>query len=278
MPKGNIIAMGGNVKFDPEEPLFIEFYNRSKELVGGRPLIGVIPSASGNPPQAGEKYSEIFRAIGADTEVIHPSDRSKAFDGDLTDITERCDSFFFTGGNQLRLTTLLGGTDILDIIKEKHEDGAILAGTSAGSACLSTTMIAHGTASDALVAGEVELTQGLGFIDDVIIDTHFASRGRFPRLYHAVAENPGLLGIGIGEGTGTIWDFQNNTFQVSGRRNIVIVDGRNIIYNNTSEQEVGGPLCVEGYSVHILCEGCVYDLEDRVFNPPDEFFSPEKTR
>ena len=270
MSKGTIISMGGNVKLSPDEPLFkklIEVASKDSEY---EPKIGIIPTASGNPIRSGKKYSELFEKMGAEVYVIHPVERDSANSSSLISKAEDVDAFFFTGGNQLRLTTVLGGTNLLDTIKKKFEAGCCLAGTSAGAVCMTSTMIAHGLAQDALMIGEVELTRGLAFIENAVIDTHFTARGRFPRLFHVVTENPGVLGIGLGEETGIVWDLDNTSFTVIGNRNIVIVDGKTICFSNTADVEPGKPFTTEGITVHILSNGFQFDFDERIVIPPND--------
>ncbi|MFW6196406.1 MAG: cyanophycinase [Thermoplasmatota archaeon] len=270
MPKGTIISMGGNVKLSPEETLFKKFIDISSHGSDYEPRLGIVPTASGNPIRSGKKYSELFEKMGAEVYILHPVERESANSKSLISKAEEVDSFFFTGGNQLRLTTVLGGTNLLDTIKNKFEEGCTLAGTSAGAVCMTSTMIAHGLAEDALMIGEVELTRGLAFIENAVIDTHFTARGRFPRLFHVVTENPGVLGIGLGEETGIVWDFENTSFTVLGNRNIVIVDGKTICFSNTADTEPGKPFTTEGITVHILSDGFQFDFDERIVVPPNK--------
>ncbi len=261
--KGPIITLGGNVPMTSDELIFIELMIIARKLAGGKPLVAIIPTASQETVKTGSEYSKLFEELGAKTEILNPEFRDTANHKDLSEIAKKADVFFFTGGNQLRITTMLGGTNLLNTIKERHEQGAMVAGTSAGAACLTGLMIAHGESEDALCFGELELSHGLSFIQDTVIDTHFTARGRFPRLIHVVAENPGVLGVGLGEHTAAVWDFQENKFEVIGDRNVVVVDGLAIGMSNKADLKPGKPLCVEGITIHILSAGSSYDLEDR---------------
>mgnify|MGYP006286587837 CR=1 FL=1 len=127
MRKGKILTMGGNVELSADHPLMKEFFNISQTITEGTPNIGIIPSASANPVKAGEDYSKIFNSLGANTFVINPDSRESANDEDLLENVEEQDVFFFTGGHQLRITALLGGTKLLDLIERKFENGAFLA-------------------------------------------------------------------------------------------------------------------------------------------------------
>ncbi len=269
MTKGPIVAVGGSVPLEPDEPIFLEIVRLAKKIADGKPIIAIIPTASQHPEETALEYSKLFKKIGTKPVILNPEFRDSANHHDLSKLAETAHAFFFTGGNQLRITTMLGGTSLLATIKKAHEEGAMIAGTSAGAACLTGIMIAHGESEDALITGELELSHGLNFLENAVIDTHFTARGRFPRLIHVVAENPGVLGIGLGEGTAAVWDFKNNKFDVIGSRNLVVVDGVTITNSNKADIKPGEPLCVENITLHILTEGSSYDLESRKATLPE---------
>ncbi|MFP4001810.1 MAG: cyanophycinase, partial [Thermoplasmata archaeon] len=153
----------------------------------------------------------------------------------------------------------------------KFEYGALIGGTSAGSTCLTSLMIAGDLLGRPFVHGQVELTQGLGIIPDMVIDTHFTERGRFPRLIHVVSENPGVRGVGIGEGTAIVWDLEKEEFRVIGRNSVAVVDGVHITKNNAAELELGEPLSVSGVTVHVLANGARFDYDKcEMFLPKEE--------
>jgi cyanophycinase len=171
----------------------------------------------------------------------------------------------FSGGNQLRLSSLFGGTRFLDILKQRYEEGNFLiAGTSAGAMAMSNTMIYEGNAAIANLKGEVKITTGLGLMQNVIIDTHFDKRGRFNRLAQAVAAQPGAIGIGLGEDTGIVV-VAGHELKAIGSGSVVIIDGKNIEYNNIADIAFGKPISVENIIVHIMSKGDVYDLHSRKF-------------
>ncbi|MFW6196405.1 MAG: cyanophycinase [Thermoplasmatota archaeon] len=253
--------MGGNVDLSPDHPLNKKFFNISQTMTKGTPNIGIIPSASANPNKTGEDYSKLFEGMGANTDIINPESRGTANDEEILNIVNKQDAFFFTGGHQLRITALLGGTKLLDLIEEKFENGTLLAGTSAGSVCMTEIMISQDLLKRPFVHGEVELTQGLGFIGDMIIDTHFTSRERFPRMIHVVCENPGILGIGIGDSTGALWDFDKSEFEVLGKNNVVVLDGKHIKVSNTPDLDFGEQLSVSDVRVHVVGKGSKFNYE-----------------
>ena len=261
--KGSIITIGGNVDKHPEEPIFKEFFSRAEGLGDDEPLIGVIPSASSEPIKSSNVYSDLFEEMGANTQVIHPLDRDEANSHRVVEKIRSSDAFFFSGGNQLRITGLFSGTKALNALRDKLNEGFPLGGTSAGAACMTAPMISQGESEDSLLSGEVELSQGLGFIDNAVIDTHFNTRGRFPRLIHVVTENPGILGVGLGEDTAAIWDFDKDEFSVLGSRNVIVIDGSKIGSTNMAELEYGEPIYAENIVVEILANQCKYNYEDR---------------
>ncbi|MEF8874172.1 MAG: cyanophycinase [Candidatus Thermoplasmatota archaeon] len=263
MSKGPLITIGGNIDHSRDRSVLAEFLDLVENRFNARPVIGILPTASQESKKIAEKYSDIFKKFDVDTITLNPDDRAEANSEAIVEKVFEAEAFFFTGGNQLRITTLLGGTDLLKAIREKHEDGAVIGGTSAGSVCLTDLMISYGESENALMSGVVELTRGLHFIPGAVLDTHFTARGRFPRLVHVVVENPVSLGIGLGEDTGAIWDLEENEFTVIGSRNIVVVDGKNITHTNVSEIEEDTPLHAEGITVDILSHGCGFDLEER---------------
>ncbi|MFP4142064.1 MAG: cyanophycinase [Thermoplasmata archaeon] len=271
MTRGTIIAMGGNIDLRPDTPLFKEYFNVAQKITPGTPTIGIIPTASGTPEMSMKGYSDLFESYSSKTVVIDPKSREEANEEEMIDKVEKSDAFFFTGGHQIRITTLLGGTELMDRLKEKFEYGALIGGTSAGSTCLTSLMIAGDLLGRPFVHGQVELTQGLGIIPDMVIDTHFTERGRFPRLIHVVSENPGVRGVGIGEGTAIVWDLEKEEFRVIGRNSVAVVDGVHITKNNAAELELGEPLSVSGVTVHVLANGARFDYDKcEMFLPKEE--------
>ncbi|MFP3872090.1 MAG: cyanophycinase [Candidatus Natronoplasma sp.] len=269
--KGRIISMGGNIDLNPDTPLFKEYFNIAQKITPGTPTIGIIPTASATPEMSMQRYTELFESFSSKTVVIDPKDRKEANSMETVEKVERSDAFFFTGGHQLRITTLLGGTELVKKMKERFEEGALVGGTSAGSVCLTSIMISGDLLKRPFVHGQVELTQGLGFIPDMVIDTHFTERGRFPRLIQVVCENPALRGIGIGEGTAAVWDLEKEEFRVIGRNTVAVVDGVNISKNNAHDLEFGEPISVSGIEVHVLSSGARFDYDKcEMFLPEEE--------
>ena len=168
----------------------------------------------------------------------------------------------FTGGDQLRLTSILGGTKFHDILLDKyqHED-FVYAGTSAGAAAASNNMIYQGSSHEALLQGEVKITSGLGLMNDVIIDTHFVQRGRIGRLFQAVVGNPKVLGIGLGEDTGLLITNNNTHMEAIGSGLVILVDGKEVKDTNLTSVEMGQPISINHLVTHVMSQYDTFDLE-----------------
>lgn len=227
--------------------------------------IEVVTTASSIPDEVGENYLDAFGKLGC-SNVGHMRIRDREDVQAFLKRLDSCGAIMFSGGNQLRLSSIFGGTEFIDALKFKYENDPsfIIAGTSAGAMAMSNNMIYEGNAARAHLKGEVRMTSGLGFINGVIIDSHFDKRGRFSRLAQAVAANPGAIGIGLGEDTGVIVR-DGHVIEAIGSGAVTIVDGRNIVHNNIADIEFGTPISVEGLLVHILSMGNTYDIKSRVF-------------
>jgi cyanophycinase len=214
----------------------------------------------------GENYVQAFTKIGCtNIHVMHIRNREDTLNPDYIDRIKRCDGVMMTGGNQLRLSTIFGGTEILNILHRRYyEEDFVVAGTSAGAMAMSNTMIYQGNSAGALIKGEVKITTGLAFIKDVIIDTHFDKRGRFGRLAQSVASNPSCIGIGLGEDTGVIIKDDNN-LEAIGSGLIIIVDGHGIRYSNIADLSEGSPISIQNLMVHVMTKGNMYKLDAREF-------------
>jgi cyanophycinase len=172
----------------------------------------------------------------------------------------------FSGGNQLRLSTIYGGTRFLEIVLDRYteEKNFVVAGTSAGAMAMSNTMIYEGNAFTAHLKSEVKITTGLGFMDDVVFDSHFEKRGRFGRLAQAIASNPSAIGIGLGEDTG-MFIKEGNVMEAIGSGLVMIIDGHEIRHSNIADIPDGNPISVENIKVHFCEKGNGYLLKERKF-------------
>lgn len=169
----------------------------------------------------------------------------------------------------MRLTHVFGGSAVLAAVRERYAAGAVVAGTSAGAAALSETMLYNGAAADALRKGAVSMTTGFGFVEGVVIDTHFLERGRFTRLMEVGATNPGFVGVGLGEDAGVIVR-PNQVLEAMGSGHVIIVDSRQLASSNISEVSDGEPVAVENVIVHALIAGYGYDLVKRRYLRPED--------
>ncbi|MBS3914576.1 MAG: cyanophycinase [Bacteroidetes bacterium] len=228
-------------------------------------VIEVITTASSIPDEIGENYREAFAKLGYPN-VGHMRIRNREDVAEYIPRLQKCQAILFSGGNQLRLSSIFGGTDFLDILQTRYQnERLIIAGTSAGAMAMSNNMIYEGNAGRAHLKGEVRMTSGLGLLNGVIVDSHFDKRGRFARLAQAVAANPGAIGIGLGEDTGVIVR-NGEDIEAIGSGAVTIVDGRHILHNNIADIEFGMPISVEGLVVHILSMGNTYNFKTRVFS------------
>lgn len=278
-PKGKLISIGGaEDKGTEAEPDFIQKNNLNffelgilkrivEEIGDHNSHIEVITTASSIPEEVGENYMKAFGKIGCNNiGIIHIKNRDEANNPDFVERIKNCDGVMFSGGNQLRLTAILGGTDLMGIIHDRYEnENFVVAGTSAGAMAMSNTMIYHGNSTTAHLKGEVKITTGLAFIKDVIIDSHFEKRGRFGRLAQAVGCNPSCVGIGLGEDTGLIIT-EGNHFEAIGSGCVILVDGHKIRHSNIADIPEGSPISLENLIVHVMVDGDSYDLKERIFH------------
>lgn len=276
-PKGKLIVIGGAVdkgsftekNFEKQVEKNLNFFEtgilkrlikESKNHENSR--IEIITTASKVPREVGPEYARAFEYLGAkNVHVLHIEKREEAMEQHNIERVKNADVVVFTGGDQLRLTSILGGTEIHNLLIEKYKnEDFIFAGTSAGAAAASNSMIYQGSSSEALLKGEVKITSGLGLIDGVIIDTHFVHRGRIGRLFQAVVSNPRTLGIGLGEDTGLLI-INGNSMEAIGSGLIILVDGRNIRDTNITQVELGSPISIKNLVVHVMSQYDHYDLE-----------------
>ncbi|WP_205509550.1 cyanophycinase [Longitalea arenae] len=227
----------------------------------GSPRIELITTASSFPEKMEETYCKAFGKLGCDNMGhLFITHRDQVDTEEHLERIEACNCIIFTGGDQLRLTSILGGTELLACIKRRYqEERIVVAGTSAGAMAMGGTMIYDGNAIKAHLKGEIKFSTGFEFISNVIIDTHFEKRGRFNRLAQAVAVQPGILGIGLAEDTGMIITG-GHYLEVIGSGIITILDGKNITYTNLIDISERMPISVENIVVHILSQGEKYDL------------------
>ncbi|MCC6327176.1 MAG: cyanophycinase, partial [Acidobacteria bacterium] len=237
----------------------------------------IVPVASDYPEFAADVYTQAFRNLGvANPRVLRATSRQDVVGADMADLLDGVSGVFITGGDQMRLVSILGGTEFAARLRKLvRETPIVLAGTSAGAAGMSSSMIVRGEALPHPQKNSVRLSPGLGFLKNIIIDQHFTERGRISRLITAVSYNPYNLGIGVDENTAIILN-SNGSLEVFGAGAATIVDGSQITYNEIAEVADTESFSVCGVQLHILRDGLLYDYLDRhPLQPKNEFLLPD---
>ncbi len=275
--KGKLIIIGGAVdkgsftesSFDQDVSKNMNFFETGilKRIIDEskykeKSRIEVITTASKIPREVGPEYAKAFQYLNAsNVDVLYIERREQAGEDAVLERLKAADIVMFTGGDQLRLSSILGGTKFHDILLDKYRnEHFIYAGTSAGAAAASNNMIYQGSSHEALLKGEVKISSGLGLIDDVIIDTHFVQRGRIGRLFQAVVGNPKVLGIGLGEDTGLLITHDTK-MEAIGSGLVILVDGREIKDTNLTQVELGQPISINHLVTHVMSMYDTFDLE-----------------
>lgn len=288
-PIGKLMIIGGAVnkgsfaetEYDQNVEKNLNFFERGilRKIIDESQLkedsvIEIITTASQIPQIVGPEYKKAFEFLGAKhVSILDIQNRDQANSDAMVARANAADVVMFTGGDQLRLTSILGGTRFHDAILLKYqEQNFIYAGTSAGAAAASENMIYQGSSHEALLKGEIKTTQGLGFIENVIVDTHFVQRGRIGRLFQAVVNNPRTLGIGLGEDTGLYIDGDMMTAIGSGL--VILVDGRFIKDTNLTNIELGQPISIDNLIVHVLSQNDFFDLKTKDLTIVNSQYNP----
>lgn len=219
--------------------------------------------ATEHPKEVGAQYNKIFSSMNVQNiRILNVVNREDAYRSDNADIVKNAALIFFTGGDQLRITSILGGTPLYNALKDRYEEGCVFVGTSAGASVMSDTMITQGSDDDSPKKCTLKMAPGLGLIKGVIIDQHFAQRGRIGRLLVGIAENPQILGVGIDEDT-AIEVNKEGIFTVLGSSAVYVVDGSTISDSNVSEQHPDDILSIFDVKMHVLKSGDRFDLNTR---------------
>ncbi len=261
-----LIPIGGNETRSPGSQIF----RKMVELAGGtKARIVVVPTASETPSERARDYEELFAEFRpASINTVHIAERPDASDPALIKLIGETTLFMFGGGDQLRLSSLIGGTPLhSELLQRYRTEGCVVAGTSAGAAVIPETMIFQNNRFQSCRKGGIEMTKGLGLIQDAIFDTHFVQRARISRLMHAVATNPALLGIGIEEDTGLCIEDESRA-TVIGTGTVIIVDGRDIEINHIGYAKNQDPFTLTNVRYSVLTAGVVYDIAKRVVLDP----------
>jgi cyanophycinase len=262
--RGPVMAIGGAEEKE-DDPTILEHFVR---LAGGRKArLVVIPSASSDPEDAGRGYTKAFQDIGvAEVQVVAPLSKEEARDERAIDPLRRATGIFMSGGDQTRLADRLLETPLADCIRECSQAGVIVGGTSAGAAFLASHMIAGGESDATPTSGMVSSAQGLGLLPNVIVDTHFNSRGRVPRLSILTAAHPEVIAMGLDENTAALID-QNMVMRVIGAGSVTILDGSSI-RSDLDQRQKDEPVMLNGIEMHVVTTRYQFDLIARKFVPP----------
>ena len=261
--RGWIVPIGGAENKENDRHILERFVAVS----GGRDAdIVVIPTAS-RLRETGPRYEQLFRDLGATrvTSMDFDTRRDCQEPSRLERIAEAT-GIFFTGGNQLRLTTLLGGTPVAKLVRTRNAQGVAVGGTSAGASILSEHMIAFGDEGSSVISGSVRLAPGLGLTNRFIIDQHFTQRDRLGRLITALTYNPFAVGIGLDEDTAAFIG-PDETVEVEGSGGVTVVDAADVTFSSMDSVNEGQPVCLLGLRLHILVAGATFNLHTRVADP-----------
>jgi len=258
--RGWIVAIGGAENKENDRRILARFVEVSG---GGDADIVVIPTAS-RLHETGLRYEQLFRELGAARVSVMDFDtRRDCHEVGRLQRLEEASGVFFTGGNQLRLTTLLGGTPVAKVIRARNAHGVTVGGTSAGASILSEHMIAFGDDGASAISGSVRLAPGLGLTNRFVIDQHFRQRDRLGRLLTALAYNPFAVGIGLDEDTAAFIG-PDNTVEVEGSGAVTVVDAAEVSFSSMDLADEGQPICMLGLKLHLLVAGATFNLHTRI--------------
>ncbi|MCE3225531.1 MAG: cyanophycinase [Bacteroidetes bacterium] len=287
IPKGKLLIIGGaEDKGKGEEPDIVNknknfrHHEILKQLVpkNKKKTIEIVTTASSEPDKVSKRYKKVFIEMGAkNIGFINMGNNYETRNPLFTKRIKKAYAVLFSGGDQFRLSSILGNTDVLRVILERYmnDKDFIVAGTSAGAAAAGVLMMYEGENNEAILKGAVKVSSGLGFIDFCIIDTHFIKRGRFGRLSEAIVMNPTCIGIGLGEDTALLIT-KGKEAKCLGSGMVIIIDGKDVGHTNIAYAENDTPLCIESLKIHVLCNGCGFRFSDRKFIPSKENLRIEK--
>jgi cyanophycinase len=255
---GPVMAIGGAEDKLDDKIILSTF----AQLAGGPDArIAIVPTAS-SIESAGVRYKAIFLGMGVErADVVYIGNREDANGEGPVEVLQEATGIFLTGGNQMRLSSIVGGTRTAQLVRERHAAGAIIAGTSAGASILSSHMVAYGASGETPKQRMAQMIAGFGLVSDLIIDQHFRQRDRIGRLLALVASNPGLLGVGVDEDTAALIG-PNGVLEVIGRHGVTVVDGTHM-YSDIFQVKGHGGITVSGALLHVLTPGRRFDLHLR---------------
>ena len=262
--RGYVIPIGGAEERTSSAKVLKKFV----KLCGGKKArVVIIPTAS-NLSDTGDKYIKIFEKLEVEKAIsLSINERSEASRPDYIEALDNATGIFITGGNQLRLSTILGGTEVAQKIRRLNAQGVHVAGTSAGAAIMPEHMIAGGSTGSVPSADGVNLAPGLGLTNALLIDQHFSQRDRLGRLLTAISYNPFMLGVGIDEDTAIFIDAEQN-FEVVGSGAVTVIDPIDLSYSSMSDASKKDALSLLDLKLHILSKGCRFNIQERKPYPP----------
>ncbi len=262
--RGFLVPVGGAENKKGDRPILVRF----ARLAGGSDArIVIIPTAS-ELDDTGDRYAAIFEDLRAESvEVLPIQDREDAFKDGCLRILEGATGVFLTGGNQLRLSTILGGTPLAQMLRQINADGVHVGGTSAGAAIIPEHMIAGGVSGSTPRADGVILAPGIGLTNRIVIDQHFRQRDRIGRLLTAVSFNPFAIGVGLDEDT-AVFIGPDDVFEVVGTGGVTVVDPTELSHSSMDSARPGEPVSLIGLKLHVLANGARYDIGKRLASPP----------
>lgn len=254
---GPLIIIGGHEDKDGDRVIL----NAVARHLDGRKLV-IATVASHQPEGYFDTYRKAFNALGV-TELVelYVEERAESLQQQTLATLDAAGGVFFTGGDQLRISSQIGDTPIERRIREIHQKGGVIAGTSAGASVMSETMLVKGSSAESYRIGDLHMAPGLGLVQDMIIDQHFAERGRYGRLLGAVAHNPRLLGVGIDEDTAVV--LTGRGFSVIGSGAAYVVDAETATHSNIAEARADHALSMFDVRMHVLASGDHFDLDRR---------------
>jgi cyanophycinase len=258
--KGSLIIIGGHEDKQGDREILHEV---ARKASGSRGSLVIITAATQHPTEVAEEYTSLFRDLGVkQIEVQDIRSREDARQDEAVRKLAGANVVFFTGGDQLRITSQISDSPMFRCLQEIFERGATIAGTSAGAAAMPETMLISGPSDTSHRVSALGMAPGLGLIEGVVIDSHFAERGRFGRLLGAVAQNPKNLGLGIDEDTAVVVQ-RGERFHVIGSGGVHVFDGADVTYSSLSERQPEGVLSVFDVRVHVLAAGDCFNLATR---------------
>lgn len=268
---GTLIPIGGNEDkgIETGEQFHLEFIQESilsrvvSESGGKEAQIVVIPTASSIPKEVSNSYLRAFDKLGCSkVRVMDLRHRNESDRPENLELIGNAQCVMFSGGNQSKITAKIGNTKLHELLLDRYnKDALVVAGTSAGAMCMSREMIAGGSSTESFIKGAVKMDVGMGFISNLIIDSHFIRRGRFGRLAEAVAKYPDMMGIGLAEDTGLVIK-NSSTFEIIGSGMVIMFDPRKLKHNNEKILEKGTPMSLINLKTHVLANGDRFNLKN----------------